>query len=463
MGTGMHTETDNKTAPGRLAERVGRFARRRPELFMTALAAALALVLETLHRRSPLDAVAFLCVHPVHFLANAAIILFTLSLTRLFQRRTALLPVVAGLWLALGGVDFVVRCFRSTPLSFNDLVLLPEALSVLTVYMDTWLIVLLALGLLALLGWAVAAFIKSKRSPVRYKRAGAFALASAVLAAGLYGATVWGHRSEREEVYGNIIDAYDNYGFAYCLSTGLLDRGIGRPEPYSQAAVRRVTRRLEPAGGEPAVKPDIVMVQLESFFDVSYLDDVTAEEDPIPVFRDLKERFSSGFLTVPSVGAGTANTEFEVLSGMSLDFFGMGEVPYMTVLQQKTCETVAADLRQLGYATHALHNNTGIFYSRNTVFAQLGFDDFTSIEFMDDVTYNPIGWARDEVLLSPVLQALDSSDGAQFVFAITVQGHGKYQRGVDSEDVEQLDVTWASDEQDEDALGYYLGQLECFW
>ena len=36
---------------------------------------------------------------------------------------------------------------------------------------------------------------------------------------------------------------------------------------------------------------------------------------------------------VPSVGAGTANTEFEVLTGMNMRFFGPGEYPYKTVVK----------------------------------------------------------------------------------------------------------------------------------
>ena len=38
---------------------------------------------------------------------------------------------------------------------------------------------------------------------------------------------------------------------------------------------------------------------------------------------------------MPSVGAGTANTEFEVLTGMSMRFFGPGEYPYKTYVKDK--------------------------------------------------------------------------------------------------------------------------------
>ena len=423
------------------------------------LAIGLTIVLEMLGRHSPVGALVFLCVHPVRFLANAGIVMTTLAASHLFKRRSFLLPFFTGLWLVLGLANAVVRCFRSTPLGAVDLAILPSAVSVIGVYVDAWMIVLAAALLLTGVGWVVSALIRSRKQPPNYKKAAAFVLASACLAGGCYGATLLGDgRDERMEVYSNIIDAYDQYGFVYCFCTGALDRGVDEPEFYSQAAVDRLVGSLE-TGGVPAVKPDIVMVQLESFFDVEYLDDVVYDEDPIPVFRELKEQGASGFLTVPSVGAGTANTEFEVLSGMSLDFFGMGEYPYMTVLQEEACETVATDLKDLGYRAHAVHNNTGTFYMRNVVFAQLGFDTYTSIEFMNGIEYNPIGWAKDTILTGEIVKALNSSDDPHFVFAITVQGHGKYQRGVDSREAEDLDITWADDEEDEDALAYYLSQL----
>ena len=432
----------------------------RPYLSTAALALVLTLALEMLGRHSPIQGVVFLFTHPVHFLANGGIIMTTLAVSHLFKRRNFFLPFFTGLWLLLGVANAVVQCFRSTPLEAVDLSILPSAVSIIGIYIDAWMIVLLSAVLLACLGWIVSALIHSAKRRPDYKRAGAFVLASACLAAACYGATLLGQgREQRKEIYSNIMDAYDQYGFVYCFCTGALDRGVDEPEFYSQADVDRLVNSLE-EGPAPAERPDVIMIQLESFFDVAHLDDVVYDEDPIPVFRQLKENYSSGFLTVPSVGAGTANTEFEVLSGMSLDFFGMGEYPYMTILQEEACETVATDLKDLGYTAHAVHNNTGTFYMRNVVFSQLGFDTFTSIEFMNGIEYNPIGWARDEILTGEIMKALDSSDGPQFVFAITVQGHGKYQRGIDSPEAEGLDITWADDEEDQDALAYYLSQLQ---
>lgn len=59
------------------------------------------------------------------------------------------------------------------------------------------------------------------------------------------------------------------------------------------------------------------------------------------------------YFKVPSVGAGTANTEFEVLTGMNLRYFGPGEYPYKTYSKKHPTESAATALAALGYGTHA--------------------------------------------------------------------------------------------------------------
>lgn len=102
----------------------------------------------------------------------------------------------------------------------------------------------------------------------------------------------------------------------------------------------------------------------------------------------MYKNYSSGYFKVPSVGAGTANTEFEVLTGMNMRFFGPGEYPYKTVVKNQPCESAATALSALGYGTHGLHNNGGNFYSRAKVYDHMGFDSFTSKEFMNILQLN---------------------------------------------------------------------------
>ena len=147
--------------------------------------------------------------------------------------------------------------------------------------------------------------------------------------------------------------------------------------------------------------------------------------DPLPNLRRMAEEYSSGYCQVPSIGAGTANTEFEIITGMNLRYFGPGEYPYKTYLKEKTAESAATAFKTFGYGAHAIHNHSGNFYSRAKVFDHIGFDTFVCKEFMNFDT-TPNGWAKDEVLLEHIADCLDSTEQQDFVFTITVQGHGSY-------------------------------------
>ena len=200
------------------------------------------------------------------------------------------------------------------------------------------------------------------------------------------------------------------------------------------------------------------MLQLESFFDPTLINYLNFSSDPVPNFRNLKENYPSGYLTVPSVGAGTANTEFEILSGMSLRFFGPGEYPYKTILQESTCETINYDLKELGYSTHAIHNNKGTFYDRDFVFSQLGFDTFTSLEYMNVQEYTPTGWAKDFYLTDEILKSINSTIGTDFVYTISVQGHGDYPKDKILENPE-ITLTGLEDAETNNAFTYYVNQI----
>ena len=227
--------------------------------------------------------------------------------------------------------------------------------------------------------------------------------------------------------FANLPDAYEDNGYVYCFTRSLIDRGIEKPETYSEEIVEDIFGSIRGQDDkEVEQKPNIIFLQIESFFDLARVKDVTYTEDPVPIWSSLLESCPSGALTVPSIGAGTANTEFEVLTGMSLDYFGAGEYPYKTVLQEETCESAAYNLKKLGYRTTAIHNNTGTFYDRNLVFANLGFDCFDCEEYMQGITYNSLGWAKDKILTQQIMGALNSSEEPDFVYTISVQPHGKY-------------------------------------
>lgn len=442
----------------RLRAGLGSALEKHPAIFVFALAFVVTLAVEAASRHSLIKGIEFLFTHPIYFVVNMMFVLTTLAIGLFFKKRVFFLSFFTVFWLTLGMVNATLLGYRTTPFGAADIALLPSIMTVMHAYMDLWQMLLIAVAVILTLAALVLVFIRSKEYVPQYRAAAVTMTVAVIVVMCSYSLTAVGQVKSRSEAFADIGGAYRQYGFIYCFCMGAVEMGIDEPGLYSKDSVNSLVRSLEEVS-VPELYPNIVMVQLESFFDVGYLDDVSYDENPIPVFTYLKENYSSGFLTVPSIGAGTANTEFEVLSGMSLDFFGMGEYPYNTILREEACETVARDLKALGYTAHAVHNNTGTFYGRDRVFAQMGFDTFTPIEFMENVEYNPIGWAKDYVLTEEIIKALDSTASPSFVFAITVQDHGKYQRGIDSEDVEGLDIIWEDNEADSEAFAYYVSQL----
>ena len=319
-----------------------------------------------------------------------------------------------------------------------------------------WVVVVLAV--LAVLG-LVLLFIKGPKykGKLRYKVNIPLIIVGALAFAGTTKLAL--EKRVLSNYFGNIAFAYEDYGYPYCLATTIFNTGISCPRDYSEEAMADITESTEslPETGES--RPNILFLQLESFFDPTLVNYLNVSEDPIPNFRKLMEEYSSGYYKVPSVGAGTANTEFESITGMSMHYFGPGEYPYKGILETETCESAAYVLKELGYGTHAIHNNEANFYGRRRVFANLGFDTFTSSEYMseqDDT--NPNDWIRDRNLTKYILQAMESTEGPDYVYTISVQGHGDYPEEPVLEDP-KITVSGSSTEAQDYKWEYYCNQI----
>lgn len=430
----------------------------RSAAFCLIMGLALTFVCEALSRLSPVKAALFIVSKPIEYLFNSLLIACCISFAPLFKRRTFAYAVAGGAWLLLGIINCAMRIFRLMPLNFYDFVVFVRNMDVTKNYMKPWEIIATGVGLAIAAFLFIVMFRRCAKRPVFRRGAALFiALFFALTAA------IGVPYALANDDYGDPIKAYERYGFAYSLLRSTVDRGVTRPENYGQKAIGDILSDMgeqapTPGPGAPD-KPNIILLQLESFFDPANIAGVSCSENPIPHFSALREACSTGYLHVPMIGGGTANVEFEVVTGMNLADFGTGEYPYTTVLQFETCESVAFDLKKEGYAAHAIHNHTGTFYDRNKVLPMLGFDTFTSIEFMQDVEYNSNNWCRDKVLTGCVTDALTSTAGPDFIFCVSVQGHGLY-AGDEPETPYALTATGYDDDYiQRNMFNYFINEL----
>lgn len=523
------------------------------------LAILLNFFLEILSRHSVLKAFVFVFQSPLVFLYNVSIIFVTLSLVLFAKRRFFATVFVCAVWIASAFGNFIVLCFRTTPFSAVDILMIRNVMTMLDKYLNKWQMVLSAIGIILVIALLVYLYIRlpksnSKRRPFR---ASAYVCMSLFF---IYTLTKIAVETQTvSDNFGNLAYAYNDYGFAYCFSNSIIDVGISKPRDYSEEAIKEIvdgldydksevilvtqeeyeeeeksieatteevteasevleeetgdldiidqttdktvtkdstTENEKVANGipeessekqneedsekdtakdtedeeisfyknEPATKenPNIIVIQLESVFDVKYMKDFYPSADPMPTYTWIKDNFSSGLFTVPAVGAGTANTEFEVQTGMSTQFFGAGEYPFKTVMKSVSCDSMAYDLKRIGYATTGFHNNDATFYERYIDYSNLGFDNFTAMEHMYNLNYTPRGWAKDDVLDNVMIERMKATEGRDYITTITVQGHGRYPKAYTHTLTDltcEFGGKYADDEEKRIAWTYYINMI----
>ena len=418
--------------------------------------------IEVISRHSLFAAWDYMVETPLVFLYNAFLIFATFMLVYLVRRRVFARILLSVFWLFLGACNGYLLFKRVTPFNAQDLKVLSDALELTGNYFTPAELVLLIIGIVAVILWVVSMWRRGGQYRGRMHRIVALIGAVASFALCLVLTNVAIDKRVISNYFGNIAFAYEDYGFPYCFSASLFNTGINEPADYSEETMDAISNNGEITKNETGRSadelPNIMFVQLESFFDPTEVEWLRFSEDPIPNLRKLFAEYSTGYFKVPSVGAGTANTEFEVLTGMSMRYFGPGEYPYKTYVKTNPLESAATALTSLGYGAEALHNNGGNFYSRAQVFNNMGFDHYTSKEFMNILQTTPEGWATDDILVPNIMESMDTTEGQDFVFTISVQGHGEYPTEPVLEDPEII-VTGVEDEGARNSWEYYVNQV----
>lgn len=423
-----------------------------------AVAFILELVLEILGRRSLYGGFSFLVNSPIVFIYNVSIIFFTLLFALFLRKRVFGIILISIAWIVCGIINFVVLGFRVTPFAAIDFLMVKDTFSMIDVYFTKVQQVFIVIGMVAVVIIIVLLFRKTPKFEGDRKVKGTMlTCVIAWLLVMLLTNYAVNHNIISDD-FANLGTAYKDYGFAYCFTNSIIDNGISKPDDYSEEYMQEIKQTLdkEKTSGQ-AKKPNIIIIQLESFFDPNDVVGLTMSDNPVPTFTRLKEQYPSGYFTVPALGAGTANTEFEVLTGIKTSYFGAGEYPYKTTVNEAPVEGLASILKKQGYGTYAIHNNKSSFYDRKNVYNMMGFDAFISLEYMYDVEYTSTGWAKDATLVDDIMKCLKDTDSQDFVYTISVQGHGRYPDANDT-CADHIQVHYENEEM-EKPFHYYVNQI----
>lgn len=197
-----------------------------------------------------------------------------------------------------------------------------------------------------------------------------------------------------------------------------------------------------PAGREVLYRPNLVVVQSESFFDIRRLF-AGIRPDVLKTLDEIQaQAVCHGQLEVPAWGANTVRTEFAFLSGLDAATLGVHRFNPYRKLARQGIPTLAMYLRELGYRTVCVHPYPASFYARDCVYPILGFDEFIDIQQFAHIE-NTEPYIGDIALAEKVKAVLSTTSGQPiFVFVITMENHGPlHLEHVEAGDVARLYTT----------------------
>ncbi len=200
------------------------------------------------------------------------------------------------------------------------------------------------------------------------------------------------------------------------------------------------------------IKPDVIVILSEAFWDPMNLGSIQVTPDPTTHFQRLRDEGVSFNMIAPVFGGNTVVSEFEVLSGLTLRDLAYTSPyeQYINVPDHQPVPTLASYFKELGYATKALHTFEKSFYGREEAYKLFGFDTFIGMEdfptydrsnkkmmYVGDYTdlsmvpplpsrdgrYNYI---TDESFTDRLLWELKRDTDPTFYFGITMGNHGLY-------------------------------------
>ena len=210
---------------------------------------------------------------------------------------------------------------------------------------------------------------------------------------------------------------------------------MAEPKGYSKARVEEIAQRYQAEAaklneGRTANidKTNVVIVLSESFSQPAWLKTVKFPRDLIPKTTAEMQQTVSGKMLAPGFGSGTANTEYELLTGQSLSQLSPQlSVPYeQLVSHYKKYPSAVGYFLAHGHTAVAIHPFSPRMYARTEVFKTFGFKKFIT---KDEMKYKARGGGRfidDESAFNEVIHQIDSNDKPVLAHLITMQNHMPY-------------------------------------
>lgn len=336
------------------------------------------------------------------------------------------------IWGALSYVNLMKTEARGDPFVPGDILLLFEGIEALGSYQ-----LQIHFGKLAILLGSVAGLLVLGKLLPGTKPNWRKGLIAATVTAGLFACAMAGPYASKElynDIPGpdrsNVPRVFECFGFPYAFLHNFNLYPVDEPESYSRTEAAQYEEAYIKEATAPEQAPNILMVMCEAFTDLpnEAVFTYSPEDNPIDFFNDFCTRTDviSGNMIVSNIGAGTANTEFDVLTGMMTNRIGEGTTSAFRVVHRNT-DSIPRALSQVGYETFFIHPGNNWFYNRESVYNYLGISDHVFKDSFGAEHYKG-NWISDDAFLEILIENLEERDSEAplFAYGVTIQNHQAY-------------------------------------
>jgi phosphoglycerol transferase MdoB-like AlkP superfamily enzyme len=341
--------------------------------------------------------------------------------------------------MALIGAVYVINVLKirylASPLGLSDYYVLKslrgDSLGLYLDYINGKAVIVVLLALLLTLGllWRKDRPVFQERMLQRLLALVAVVATGYVVLAGQLGQQIYSADRLGIAPYSSFLSQFHS-GLLSNLVYARRELVMALDEPIDDDAVKKL--RVQMQGVDRAAmalphadRPDVVVIQSESFFNPDIIEQVGDTRAMLPNLHRAMEEGASGSMAVPTFGGGTLRTEFEVLTGIPLAAYPRLQFPYLQI-SRSSIPGMTRAFADAGYQVVAVHGNSGDFWNRRNAFRSLGFERFVTAKDFDKAAHRDGWFLSDRSMTDEVMKVLATDDAPKFVFAISIEAHGPF-------------------------------------
>lgn len=258
----------------------------------------------------------------------------------------------------------------------------------------------------------------------------------------------WGHDfaqwlGDQPAMWDSVTDAQTNgtlIGFLRFTHVTVMQK----PSGYSQAEMDSIAQEYAQVADEmnktranELTNNNVIAILSESYSDPTRVPGVKLNKDPMPYVRELKTQTTSGLMLSSGYGGGTANLEYEEITGLSMaNFDGSLTSPYQQLVPDAVWAPSFNQLwNEYGSGSLAFHPYMGSMYSRETNYrGKFGFQHFWTLdgpEYIDTIScvshVDNSPYVSDKCAYGSVLNELKKNQAGDRYYQLeTMQNHMPY-------------------------------------